>query len=343
MRENKFIKRVMVLIIAIVVGMASALSSPATQVQAATKKKTATYKQIQYNSSSKYGKYYFQYKSVSGGYKLCVSTKKNSGYKTLNAVSIKYSNDVWTDGKVLFFVNDKNVLCKYTIKSGKLKRIRKLKASGMGNEYEFTVDYIYGNNILLSCYMADGVYTYKYYNYNLKTKKLKKLDYNNKVITYSGKYFVGGERVTKDEYKNVDYGSHLGDIVKYTVWKMSDNGPMKVRVLTSKSISGMDYDCVYIGSKLYYVVGKYNKTTKTHTLVYYRCNRDGSKKVKLGSSSVKAYGDYLWRYQSVMEITSRGSSVYVVYGYKNFRGEVAERGSMYKYNFKTKKFKSCGY
>ena len=200
----------------------------------------------------KYGNYYF--KKNAEGY-LLVSSKKNTGYKTLDI----YYHSTHSDGKTLYGVNDKKQLCKYDLKTGKKTVLKKFSTD------EYAVSSVYKNYVYVTK-SSDDTFTDTTYLYNTKTKKFTKVKNNCAIDAQNGKYVAG-------------HTEHRTDVSPYTLvlYKINSDG----KLTKIKQLSKMSFIVKFIDNKVYYSSYKdYNMDEGT----LYRCDLDGKNKEALATT-----------------------------------------------------------
>lgn len=206
----------------------------------------------------------------------------------------------YSNGKKEYYISS-NTLYERQCSTGKVKKLKKIKASG---DAGFTVSGVAKGKV----FMTKGSFnrwTYWTYTYNLSTKKFKMVKKNCDIQDIYGSYAVA--------YK--EYRSDVGPYT-VTIYKITASGLKKVRTLASSGRQAQ-----FVNGKLYYGKYKSNKSLKSVSL--YRCNPNGSnnRKMKTFTSKGNAYG-YVY-------ITKFGK------GYC----EVLKDSGKYRYNYKTKKLR----
>ena len=197
----------------------------------------------------KYGNYYF--KSDAEGY-LLVSSRKNTGYKTLDI----YYHSTHSDGKTLYGVNDKKQLCKYDLKTGKKTVLKKFSTD------EYAVSSVYKNYVYVTKSSYD-TFTNTTYLYNTKTKKFTKVKNNCAIDAQNGKYVAGHAELRTD-------------VSPYTMvlYKINSDG----KLTKIKQLAKMSFNVKFIDNKVYYSSYKdYNMDEAT----LYRCDLNGKNKEAL--------------------------------------------------------------
>ena len=200
----------------------------------------------------KYGNYYF--KSDAEGY-LLVSSKKNTGYKTLDI----YYHSTHSDGKTLYGVNDKKQLCKYDLKKGKKTVLKKFSTD------EYAVSSVYKNYVYVTKSSYD-TFTNTTYMYNTKTKKFTKVKNNCAIDAQNGKYVAGHAELRTDVSP-----------CTMVLYKINSDGTLT----KIKQLAKMSFNVKFIDNKVYYSSYKdYNMDEGT----LYRCDLDGKNKEALATT-----------------------------------------------------------
>lgn len=250
----------------------------------------------------KYGKYYFWQKD-SGIY----ISKKNKNFKKTPFWNALINN------KQAFYIRD-DALYKYKLSTKKETKIKNIPFKTYPYEEPYTrddwhVSALYKNKIYMT---ADFFGNYNTYSYDIKTHKIKKVKSNFQITHRYKNYFLGTG--------NLD--TYSFDPFSIFIYKIKNNKFVKVKKLTSRGIEHR-----IIGNKIYYV--KYDAEYPCKKAALYKCNINGKKKTKIfeAKSNSNASGDN--RYVSIEHVTSKNCIV-------------QKNGKIYKYTYKTKKYKKIG-
>lgn len=236
------------------------------------------------SSSSKYkiiptypvkaGKYYYMVKTYSENASLMRSSAKKSGYRKI--MTLEPWERVAANGKYIYRVknksNSKARLVRYNAAGKKGKTVKKLS----GKYSYWSLSAAYGKNIFLT--KKTDMLELLTYRYNVKSKKVKKVrkdcglgeGYPDDNSYKSGKYILASSYIDTAGFAPSEK----------TLYTLSLSGKIsKVKYL------GDSVDAVYIGKKLYYVKFDFNSDFSTIYVNVYRCSRNGSIAVCLGSGS----------------------------------------------------------
>ena len=296
----------------------------------------------------KCGNYYLKYKSyrekdyITYNTSVYISTKKNGKYKKIPNCNTK---QICSDGKVIYFVNNKvigkrsdgfskksHVLYKYTMATGKIKRIKTLsdKIKDVtwigGGVFDYTVSYVYGDMVFMT---IEDEWPDATYVYNMKSRRFYEMKSGNgstgTIEAAHGKYII-----TMDEFHSDRQAS------SYSLWKITSKGVVKKTKLASYSygnfvvnskISAPKSPFFFADDYVYYTCWE---NIEGGALKYYRCSLKNFSKKKLGvNRKVNAAETRIHRMNSKYCIYSVCT---VTYGKK-----VHYKYSYYKYTFATKK------
>jgi hypothetical protein len=205
-----------------------------------------------------------------------MSTNKKTGFK-----KTPISGSMLSNGKEAYYIKagkNYSYICKYNFATKKVTKIKKLSIK---NVFEWTIEAICGDTIVLSKRLdATGLYQVSIYLYNIDTKKLTEQKDAGCFQASAGKYIF----TVEDE----NWGT--GMTQKYTFWKVSSGKLKKI-----KSIECVDDFTVKAG-KLYYAKYVY-KDKKSHVLQedsdasqtnIYSCDLNGKNVKKLATTPKKS-------------------------------------------------------
>ncbi len=226
------------------------------EVEAASSYKAISFEEDSYNDPIKVNGYYFKYNSK---YKLCISKKKSSGYKSTKIGSF----DAWTNGKTIYYTKNGSSIYKYTISSKKSKKVKSL-SSVLGKDGYAYIRKIYKNRIYFTV-DSEQKWSVTTYFYNTKTKKIKKVKSNADIMASSGKYCVCQKEKTSEI-----------STVTLTLYKITSSGKFKkIKKLTSQGDSYVKA----ISGKFYYV--RYSDKYSFTKASVYRIKTNGNSKKKM--------------------------------------------------------------
>lgn len=255
----------------------------------------------------KVGKYYLKY--VYNEQKVYVANSKNGNY----ILTPMPHYGLYTNGKTVYYIKF-DAVYKYDLAKKKntlVKKLGKIYSNDLSSDFKF-VAYYSGN-----FYIRQGSFEkYKYtsYCFNMKSKKIKKLEDKCGILSQKGKYVIA----TKDYRTDTSYKSEY-------VYQLTKSGMKRIKLITPRGFSA-----TFVGKSLYYV--EYNHISKSGNKKYYDMKRavlykssiTGKKRKKIASFYCK--GDYA---QVIVDnITSKNCQVFMSSGMNSKR---------YLYTYKTKK------
>jgi hypothetical protein len=259
-------------------------------------KAAAQYKRVAvYNDTTvKHGQYYFTRDNEKGTVSI---SKEKDGEYTETPIS---STFLYSDGKQCYYMDNNYVIYNYKYKTGKNKKLKKMKEDG---DAVYTIGGVYKNYIYVNKSSFDRWRLWTY-TYNIKTGEYRKIATDCSVSDISGGYVVGC-----NEYRS-DVSPY-----KITLYKIKSDGSFK----KVKVISKYGYQGDFVNGKLYYLIYPQNSLKET---TLYRANEDGSSAKKIVTfKSNNKYGEVM-----VYDITAKNCYVY-------------KDGTTYLYTYKTKKLK----
>lgn len=178
-------------------------------------------------------------------------------------VNIPVNRDGFTNGKYIYYVKNSR-LYRYTIASGRNKRLKKLPKTVEGEKANFSISAIKGNNI----YMTMGIwYIHRQdtYLYSLKTRKLSRVLKNCDINNVKSDYCVGLNNW------RTDFESGYG----ITLYKFTENGLKKVRKLAGIK---KGKNVKIIGNYVYYTY-----IAEADEIKLCKCRLDGRKRTVINT------------------------------------------------------------
>lgn len=256
----------------------------------------------------KTGKYYLKNIVEDSGQNIVVSSKKRGGN-----ISTPISYNCVSNGKSVYYVRN-YIIYKYNLSSKEESTVFEIPYNyyyydeiGEYVSEDFDISAIYKNKIFLtqSYYEKVSVYTY-----DLKTKSFKKIKSSFAIKDRYKNYFVGTKKINNFTFMPQEL----------SIYKYKSNKLTKVKRLTKYGGS-----CKVIGKNIYYVEYFNSSRGNYSKVIIYKCKKNGSAKKKVMEIKPKIV-DGVYESIYVSNITSKSC-------------KVRKGNNIYKYTYKTKKYK----
>ncbi len=237
---------------------------------------------------------------VNRSYNLDVKKRADAYYTT---TSIPAQNAVANDKQVYYVNRSDHALSRYLLASKTTKKEKTLPVSG---DRYWNVSTYYANRLYLNR-SSESEWKEWTYSYNRNSKKLSKVRDNCDIHACHGRYVAA-------------YRDHVSDVSPNCVSLYRINSATG-KFTFVKKLGNHARDPQFVGGKLYYAYYPNYSKTFMKKVILYRCNANGTGRVKLGTLKLKEdYGQVIVR-------KFGKKSCEVMMGW----------GSAYRYTYATKK------